>query len=503
MANTKISQLPTFTGDASGSFILMNDSTNTNTWKITKETLLSNIATIGSNTFNGDQVISGSLFISGATEFGGDLVPKTARGATLGTEERPFRDLYLQSASINIQSDIIGGRNATISNADGNVTIQAAGFQLKSGSFVSFEVDELGFSRINTPTITTTQAGLMIVGSSDGSIQPAGGISTGRMVHITGNDGTSARFTMDAFGTGSFASFIGRAGRGTAANPLPLQVGDVMARFSATGWAEPGYNTTNTGGPPTSIDFVATDNYTHDTYGSKIQLYTSPSGSGNIARKLSAEVDSTGLNLPTGSDFKIGGTSYTASLATTGSNTFNGNQTITGSLTLSSGSALSINNGFYVDGNRQFNYGQFYDTTVQSGSADTAYPMKFNSTDISKGVSVVSGSQIKVDNTGIYNLQFSAQLEQTTNGASDICIWLRKDGVNVTNSNTELTIEKVAGGGKLVAAWNYMIQLNANQYVELVWSSNSNKTNIHYHTTQSTPTRPATPSVIATLTQIA
>jgi hypothetical protein len=214
-------------------------------------------------------------------------------------------------------------------------------------------------------------------------------------------------------------------------------------------------------------------------------------------------VDSTGLNLPTGSDFKIGGNSYTASLATTGSNTFNGNQTITGSLTLSSGSALRINNGFYVDGNRLFNYGQFYDTTIQSGSDDTAYAMKFNTTDISMGVSVVNGTQIKVDNTGIYNLQFSAQLEQTTNGASDICIWLRKDGANVANSNTELTIEKVAGGGKLVAAWNYMIELNANQYVELVWSSNSNNTQLHYHTTQSTPTRPATPSVIVTLTQIA
>jgi hypothetical protein len=323
------------------------------------------------------------------------------------------------------------------------------------------------------------------------------------MVHITGNDGTSARFTMDAFGTGSFASFIGRAGRGTAANPLPLQVGDVMARFSATGWAEPGYNTTNTGGPPTSIDFVATDNYTHDTYGSKIQLYTSPSGSGNIARKLSAEVDSTGLNLPTGSDFKIGGNSYTASLATTGSNTFNGNQTITGSLTLSSGSQLNINDGFYVNGNKQFNYGQFSDLTIQSGSADTAYPMKLNTTDVSMGVSVVSGSFIKVDNTGTYNLQFSTQLDQTSNHAAEVSIWLRKDGTDIPNSNTELTIEKIGGGGKMVAAWNYMVQLNANQYVQLMWSSTRSDTQLHYHATQTTPTRPATPSVIVTVTQVA
>jgi hypothetical protein len=252
---------------------------------------------------------------------------------------------------------------------------------------------------------------------------------------------------------------------------------------------------------PTSIDVIALEDFTTSSFGTAYRLFNTPIG--NTTRVLSAQIDSTGINIPIGSDFKIGGNSYTASLATTGSNTFNGNQTITGSLTLSSGSTLRINNGFYVDGNRQFNYGQFYDTTIQSGSDDTAYAMKFNTTDISMGVSVVNGTQIKVDNTGIYNLQFSAQLEQTTNGASDICIWLRKDGANVANSNTELTIEKVAGGGKLVASWNYMVELNANQYVELVWSSNSNNTQLHYHTTQTNPTRPATPSVIATLTQIA
>jgi len=129
--------------------------------------------------------------------------------------------------------------------------------------------------------------------------------------------------------------------------------------------------------------------------------------------------------------------------------------------------------------------------------------MKLNTTDVSMGVSVVSGSFIKVANTGTYNLQFSAQLEQTSNNASEVSIWLRKDGTNVPNSNTELTIEKIGGGGKLVAAWNYMIQLNANQYVQLMWCSTRSDTQLHYHSTQSVPDRPATPSVIATITQIA
>jgi hypothetical protein len=509
MSNRKIDQLPQFTGDASGVHIVMNNSSNTTTYTITKETLLD-----GNNTFHGNQVVSGSLSISGTTEFGGDLVPRTARGATLGTEERPFRDLYLQSASINIQSDIIGGRNATISNADGNVTIQAAGFQLKSGSFVSFEVDELGFSRINTPTITTTQAGLMIVGSSDGSIQPAGGISTGRMVHITGNDGTSARFTMDAFGTNSFASFVGRSARGTAASPLPLQVGDIIARISATGWAESGYNTTNTGGPVTSIDFVATDNFTHNTYGNKIQLYTSPSGSGNIARKLSAEVDSTGLNLPTGSDFKIGGNSYTASLATTGSNTFVGNETITGSLYIQSGSAFPQSTGSslvtYNQTTGQFAHTSyksaltpllqgagFYSTVTQSGSANVSSSFKFNNNITTDEIQIVSGSRIVCPTPATYNIQFSIQVVQGS-GESDVVVWLKKNGSNVTDSASHIY---VPSNKKVLVALNLWDQTtNPNDYYELAYQSSDNDTTYQYIAPSGN--LPGSPSVILTINQV-
>ena len=121
---------------------------------------------------------------------------------------------------------------------------------------------------------------------------------------------------------------------------------------------------------------------------------------------------------------------------------------------------------------------------------------------VSSGVNMVSGSQLKVENDGLYNLQFSAQLLQTTNGSSDISIWLRKNGNNVPSSSTDITIEKTSGGGRSVAAWNFILDLNANDYIELVWSSNSANTQIYYIATQTNPIRPETPSIIVTLTQI-
>ena len=189
---------------------------------------------------------------------------------------------------------------------------------------------------------------------------------------------------------------------------------------------------------------------------------------------------------------------FTGSVYITGSESLKGDLTVSGSLYVSS--SLNINNGFYVDGNKQFNYGVFSDLTIQSASADTAYPMKLNTTDLASGVSIVGGSRITVANTGTYNLQFSAQIDQTTNNAAELSIWIRKGGTNVPNSNTEISIAK---NGKLVAAWNFIVQLNATQYVELMWSSTRSDTQLHYHNVLTTPTRPAVPSVIATITQIA
>ena len=113
----------------------------------------SGLATTGSNTFKGDQVVSGSLSVSGTTEFGGNLVPKEARGATLGTLEKPFADIFVSSGSINI-AGIVGQPNTTLSNVSGNILISAGGMQLvgsgafnaKTGSFqfISGSMEQVG-----------------------------------------------------------------------------------------------------------------------------------------------------------------------------------------------------------------------------------------------------------------------------------------------------------------------------------------------------------------------
>jgi hypothetical protein len=147
------------------------------------------------------------------------------------------------------------------------------------------------------------------------------------------------------------------------------------------------------------------------------------------------------------------------------------------------------------------NYGYFYDTTTQTNAGATAVnPMTFNTTDLSVGVSIVSNSRMTIANSGVYNIQFSAQIEKTDPGTDVIDIWLRKNGNDVVDSNG--TIEISGAGAEYIAAWNYLVQSNANDYYEIVWSSADLNIRLLATGTQSSPTRPAVPSVIASVTQV-
>jgi cytoskeletal protein CcmA (bactofilin family) len=187
----------------------------------------------------------------------------------------------------------------------------------------------------------------------------------------------------------------------------------------------------------------------------------------------------------------------------TGSMYTSGSQTITGSLDIKGNVNVASGSDFYLAGNKLFNYGQFSDTTTQSGSANTAYAKKLNTIDFAHNVSIVDGTKIKVDNTGIYNLQFSTQLANTANTNITFDIWLAYTGSNVANTNTQIDCSKTSGQlGRVVAAWNFMLPIHANDYVELMWSCNADTGQLAAFGTQTNPNRPAVPSVIATLTQI-
>jgi hypothetical protein len=143
-------------------------------------------------------------------------------------------------------------------------------------------------------------------------------------------------------------------------------------------------------------------------------------------------------------------------------------------------------------------YGSFYDTTDQTAAViNTAYAMTFNATDITYGVTRgTPTSRIYVDRSNIYNIQFSAQFINTGGGAHRVWVWLRKNGTDVTNSATVVRIQ--GNNTEDVAAWNFLLQMNAGDYFELMWEVDN--TGVSLHADPATAVHPAVPSIILTVT---
>jgi hypothetical protein len=151
----------------------------------------------------------------------------------------------------------------------------------------------------------------------------------------------------------------------------------------------------------------------------------------------------------------------------------------------------------------RFQYGAFSSDQTQTATANTATLMTLNTTDFANGVSI-SSSKITAAYAGIYNLQFSAQLQNTDNAIQDISIWLRQNGTDIAGSTGLVSIpaRKSASAGEEaheIIGWNYYVSLTAGQYIEIYWSTTFASVTIQKYAASTGPVRPSTQSVVATL----
>ena len=149
-------------------------------------------------------------------------------------------------------------------------------------------------------------------------------------------------------------------------------------------------------------------------------------------------------------------------------------------------------------------YGAFQDSTDQTAAnTTTAYAITFDTTDFNNGVTLSNSSRLNVSQAGIYNIQFSVQLVNTTNASVDVDIWFRKNGTNIDKSNSRFGLAPRKSAGDpfhLIGAMNFFVSLDTNDYVELMWRTSDVGAYIEHYAASSTPTRPSIPSVIATVT---
>jgi hypothetical protein len=155
-------------------------------------------------------------------------------------------------------------------------------------------------------------------------------------------------------------------------------------------------------------------------------------------------------------------------------------------------------------------YGSFYDTgSVTATSATTIYSMSLSTTDISNGVFVsASGgdiTRIKFTNAGTYNIQFSSQFSNSDNSTQDAVVWIRKNGTDIPDSSGAVGVPpfKAGSNGQVIASWNYLVNLAANDFIQLCWHvEQANVITLETIAAGTSPTHPRTPSTILTATRV-
>ena len=154
-------------------------------------------------------------------------------------------------------------------------------------------------------------------------------------------------------------------------------------------------------------------------------------------------------------------------------------------------------------------YGAFQDTSSQTiATINTATALKFNQTDYSNGVVVNSTTKLQVTHAGIYNLQFSVQVENTDNAMHDMNIWLRKGNDGGASSDIAGSAGVIGLAARKsatefyhnIVGWNYFVEMAVDDYIQIYWSADSTLVSIPAYSAGTSPTRPSTASAVATMT---
>lgn len=149
-------------------------------------------------------------------------------------------------------------------------------------------------------------------------------------------------------------------------------------------------------------------------------------------------------------------------------------------------------------------HANFLDTTTQTitGATTAAYTVTLNTpVDASSGITLVSNSQITISEPGDYIFIISATGHVATSGNNKhINMWFAKGGVNIANSNTIIEIPNP--NVEMVIAIHFIIDLLANEYIEIKWSSDTTNGQLLATGTQTNPTRPVSPSIIVNVNKM-
>lgn len=147
-----------------------------------------------------------------------------------------------------------------------------------------------------------------------------------------------------------------------------------------------------------------------------------------------------------------------------------------------------------------------YSNTDQTGSVSAATAVKIENTSFNAGITIANNgsgnpTRITYAAAGTYMVAPSLQFKNSDSSDHDVTVWFRKNGTDIANSATVMTVPKAADGGSAYFQIVFYEQVTATQYIELMWLPENVAVTLDY--TAAGAIAPAIPSAIVASERIA
>jgi len=150
-------------------------------------------------------------------------------------------------------------------------------------------------------------------------------------------------------------------------------------------------------------------------------------------------------------------------------------------------------------------YGTFEERAdITFATANTPQILDLSESEYTVGMSLAS-NRITVSYAGVYDLDVSALFVNTSVQIHESYIWVRVNGTDVPHSATKFSVVESHGGvdGYMPININHPLELDANDYVEVVASVDDTGIYLENYVAQTTPfVRPAIPALMVNLQMI-
>jgi len=158
--------------------------------------------------------------------------------------------------------------------------------------------------------------------------------------------------------------------------------------------------------------------------------------------------------------------------------------------------------------NTSRSFGNFYDTTDQIyANVSVGQLVNLGNVGLSKNITLQSNGSIVFGISGDYLVNYSLQFVNTDNEQRDVNVWLKKNGNNISDSNSIFTIpvrKNTSISGKLIATTPIAVSVLSNDIIELYWHTDTNLITLKTINPQgsSGPDIPNTPGAIVTVSKL-